>query len=367
VTHPSAIALPGRLLVHVRETDVDSVLLTVIESAPEAGLIVWGCGRLDIRRVRARFSGLVGHDAGLWRSVLATPANPLPRLGSHELTFFSADLDQYASPISAAGADFVLTPSGFVQPGAWSTLRALLSATRSERQDVITLVPTDAQMLDPTHRSRFADELAAAGRPLGLIFAAPSQPFAHPGRVAALRELLAALPDLTVLTTEYLVAADVVARGAATSVGFDRAMRWPIRPGDPNGAGMAKSWLPGLFLRELWESRSPSVYADWYASRSSSPRCGACARDVDDFEATPGDRLLIRRHNVHALMGVLADLRLAPDPPSLLRAERVAALQRHVDLHPFTARHQADPVLRRLAELDDGRGRQVLPSGGWSR
>jgi hypothetical protein len=369
VAQSTAAICPGRLLVHVSETDVDDELLTLIESTPESGLILWGSGASGLRRTRRRFRGLVGHDAGLWRSVLATPTNPLPGLGDpDELVLVPVDLDQYLGSIAAAGADFVLTPSGFVPAGAWSTLRALLSATaRTERRDVLTLVPTDAQMLDPAYRSQLTDELATTGRPLALVFAASSQPFGKPGRVAALRELLATLPGLTVLATEYLVASDVLVRGGTASVGFHRTLRCPVRPTDPDPDGMAKGWLPGLFLRELWENRSPSVYADWYAFRSSSPHCDPCGRDVDDFEPTSEDRLQIRRHNVHALMAVLADLRRSPDPASLLRTERAAALQRHVDLHPFTARHQTDPVLRRLAELDDGHGRQILPSGAWSR
>jgi hypothetical protein len=369
VVQPSAAARPGRLLLHLSGTDLERELLTLIESAPDSGLIVWGSGMSDLQRARRMFGGLVGQDAGLWRSRLATCANPLPGLGDpDDLTLIPVDLDQYASSIAAAGADFVLTPSGFVPAGAWSTLRTLLSAAaRTERRDVLTLVPTDAKMLDPAHRSRFADELAAAGRPLAVVFAASSQPFGQPGRIAALRELLSALPDLTVLATEYLVATDVLVQGGSASVGFHRALRCPLRPTDPDPGGIAKGWLPGLFLRELWESRSPSVYADWYAFRSSSPHCDLCGRDVDDFEPTSEDRRLIRRHNVHALIAVLADLRRTPDPASLLRAERAAALQRHVDLHPFTARHQTDPVLRRLAELDGGPGRQILPSGASSR
>lgn len=363
-----SLDIASRLFVHVNAADVDSVLLREVGSA-DTGLIVWGGGLSEVRQIRPAYGGPTGHDAGLWRSTLATPAQPLPGLGdSQELALFSTSLDQYASPIAGAGADFVLTPSGFVQAGEWATLRALLvAAACTDRQDVLTLVPTDAQMLDQVYLDRFLDELCTADRPLGLIFAGSTQPFAQPGRICALRTLMAALPGLAILATEYHLAADIIARGGSSSVGFDRALRRPIPPGSRNGNGMAKGWLPGLFLRALWETRGPSVYADWYASRPSSPHCVACGRDIDDFEATTEDRLLIKRHNVHTLMTLIRDLRAALDPVALLESERLAALRRHLELHPFSASHQTDPVLRRLVELDDGRGRLVLPSGAWSR
>jgi hypothetical protein len=355
--------------VHVNGTDVDAELLEVLQPEPATGVIISGLGDADIRRARLTYGGLLGHDAALWRRAQATVTDPLPGLGAAEdLTLFPVDLDDYARPIVKAEADVVFTPSGFVPAGAWSTLQALLAAgRRTTLPEVRTLVPTDVQMLDSPHRGRFAEELAAADRPLALVFAARSQPFGAPGRVASLRAIVAALPDLAVLATEYLVAADVMARGATASVGFDKALRCPSRPEAPGGGGIAKGWLPGYFLRELWESRSPSVYADWYAASATVPYCKACGRDVEDFEASTEDRLFIRRHNVHALVELLAGLRYAADPQSVLRSERMTALQRHVDLHQFTDHHQTDPVLRRLAELDDPRGRTVLPSGAWSR
>jgi hypothetical protein len=75
--------------------------------------------------------------------------------------------------------------------------------------------------------------------------------------------------------------------------------------------------VPGLFLRELWETRSPSVYADWFANRRA-PTCAACGgRSLDRFSSHPLDKQQVLRHNVHAWLDVLDEISGRPSANGL--------------------------------------------------
>lgn len=128
-----------------------------------------------------------------------------------------------------------------------------------------------------------------------------------------------------------------------------------------------KDFVPGLFLRDLWEHRSPSTYADWYAN-SPSPTCDECGgRALDEFGSDEADKQAVLCHNVHEWLGVhsrVCDL----DPVGrrlVLGEERADALAAHLNLRPATFRVEADPVLRELVELDDPQGRRTTPQGAW--
>lgn len=59
----------------------------------------------------------------------------------------------------------------------------------------------------------------------------------------------------------------------------------------------------------MWETRSPQIYADWYAN-SPTPTCEDCGgRDMTTFTEHPSDKQQIVDHNVHAWLGIHTEIR----------------------------------------------------------
>ncbi len=307
-------------------------------------------------------------DVGIWTSQVASHRSPTILCQPGALVPHMS-LDSWASPLLAAGATALATPSKFVRVGDWRSLRAVVEAgEETSLPEVLTLVATDAAMLDPPHQQRFIRVLKSTRRPLALVFAAKSRPLGGHGRPAGLRKVVSDVSGSILLAVEPIAAADAVSFGAgAVAIGMTGGLRQPRRPGDPGGGPNALNFTPGLFLRELWEHRSPDTYADWFAN-SLSPTCHVCGgRALDSFGRDPSDKEAVLRHNVHAWLGVHADLhgldlgarRL------MLAAERADALVAHLRLRPAAGYVEADSVLRQLVELDDPNGRRTTPQGAW--
>lgn len=292
-------------------------------------------------------------DVRSWSSA-ATVAEP---------SILPADVDthEWASSLLGLGASAVLTPSKFVPATDWDVLAAVVEDTRRfTRADVVSLIPTDAAMLDEPHVDRFCDIVRRARRPLAFRFAAQRRPFEKKGRAHALRRLLRAFPGAAIIGVEVLTAVDAMAHGAGmAAIGITSTYRKPFRPGDRGGA-FSPDRAPGMFLRDLWETRSPRVYSDWYAN-SPSPWCDTCDRAVDSFG--PDDRNAILEHTLHSWLGVWDDLAL------LSTAERADCL--HDEWGQAFLRHQeltgravtADPLLRQLLGPDDPGSPAALPIG----
>ena len=338
-------------------------------ASPASGIVVRNSSPLDaLARSRARgYPSRIVLDVGAWTTRVATRRSPTVLHAPGALTQIS--LDSWASDLLGAGADAVLTPGKFVPADHWAALRAVLDAgEETSLPGVITLVATDAAMLDSACLPAFSKILSGASRPLALLFAARDKPLARWGRPAALRQVVSAVPGCLLLGAEPIIAADAFARGASgAAIGISGGLRRPRRPGDQGGPNNAAGFVPGLFLRDLWEHRSPGIYADWYAN-SPSPTCGACGgRALDEFGCDEADKQAVLRHNVHAWLEVHAGLR-GLDPAgrrAALARERADALAAHLTLRPAAVTVEADPLLRRLAELDDPQGRQTTPQGAW--
>ena len=169
------------------------------------------------------------------------------------------------------------------------------------------------------------------------------------------------------VSTEVIVGVDVITRGGAAAIGLTGSLRRPRRPWDEGGAPPAKDFVPGLFLRELWETRSPRVYADWYANRQA-PTCTACGgRAIDRFTSHELDKRQVLRHNVHTWLEVLGEI--TSGTPSWARLwlaeERLRGLGAHNALSSVRTPVTADPMLRAYCELDDPHGRRLALNGSW--
>jgi hypothetical protein len=368
---PSA-ALGGRLLAYADEKTY-RIAAPLTRNHARSGLILRGQHVSTLTRL-LRAAGdrqILLADVASWAETNATVAVPwgVPRGDG----LFPMTLDDWARGLSDSGADYVLTPSFFVRDGDWAALRAVLECgATATRTAVLTLVATDGAMLDESRLPRFLETLAdhSGDRPLAFVFAGKTPPFARRGRVAGLRLLLAAHSGSLLLSADVAAATDALTQGAAASgIGVTGALRRPKGPGDDTGGGgNAADFAPGLFLRDIWEHRSPTIYADWYAN-SPSPTCAQCGgRALDTYTNRPADKDQILAHNVHAWLEVLTELtrRQAGAARSWLAGERRRALAAHLELRPGTANLAADPLLRWLCELDDPQQRRTRPTGAWT-
>lgn len=362
-------ALAGRFLAYTTKEHQD-LAMAATASSVASGIAVRDTSPLDVlRRARVRgYASPVLVDVGVWTTQVASSHSPTS-LDAPSALISRISLDSWASPLLRAGASVVLTPSKFVRLADWRSLRAVIAAGDSATlPEVVTLVATDAAMLDRSYLPRFIRELSRAERSVALIFAAKSKPLAHWGRPAGLRQVVSAIENCNLLAVEPVTAADVLSFGAsAAAIGMTGGLRRPRCPGDPKGGPDAHSFTPGLFLRDLWEHRSSGTYGDWFAN-SPSPTCHACGgRALDVFGSDEADKKAVLRHNVHAWLGVHADLRGQDciTQRRILGDERAAALAAHLSLRPASGHLEADPVLRQLVELDDPRGRRTTPQGAW--
>ena len=373
---PFGTLIAGRLLCHVAAHDGTDVALTdrvalVTRAHGASGLVVRGkCSIEVIRRQRSmapRQPLIV--DSMAWSQRVATADIPLDLPPPGDGGMFPISLDEWARGILRQGADGVMTPSAFVADGDWPALKAVLAAS-AEATDprVCTLVATDAAMLAAGRLQRFVELVAEqrGGRPLAFAFAAREAPLASVDRIAGLRMLLRAFPGSLVLAAEALAGTDVLACDGAAAIGLTSSLRRPSRPFDGGGPA-AKGWIPGMFLRELWETRSPAVYEDWYRNRRA-PTCIACGgRAADSFTDHPADKHAVLLHNVHAWLDVLTEMcaRDGGSRRSWLAADRLRGLEAHIDLPAARSSVEADKLLRALCELDDPEGRRTTATGAW--
>jgi len=360
---PPAVA--GRFLAYTTKEHED-IAIAGTQSSSVSGIVIRDRDpRAAVRRARsAGYQSSVIPDAGVWTRKLATLASPTALQAPDAL--LQVSLDSWASGLVTAGAGAVLTPSKFVSLADWTALQAVLRAgEETELPQVITLVATDAAMLSPSYVRTFV-ETVVTSRPMAFVFAAKDGPFNRRHRAAGLRYLMSRRPGSLLMATEPLAATDAYAHGAAgAAIGVGGGTRRPKRPGDQGGGPDAKDFMPGLFLRELWEHRTPGIYADWFAN-SPSPTCPDCNdRALDVFDKTDTDKRNVLCHNVHAWLAVFNELRVQT-PPEQRRwsaDEWLTALTAHLTLRPGVGTVGADLLLRQLVELDDPLGRRTTLQG----
>jgi len=367
----------GRLLCYVAPNNASD--LAVVHQAAAltgghagSGLVMRGPHTHDVLRSLGRAAPRssarqpVVVDPGNWTKTIATADVPLG-LPADEDVLIPLTLCEWAQSWFDAGADGLLTPSKFVQSEDWPALKAVLAAgAQASDPRVATLVATDAAMLDRPRLATFLDAVdeQRGGRPLAFVFAAGSAPLARTARMAGLRALLGAFPDSLVVGVEVLAATDVLVRGGDAAIGLLSSQRQPRRPQDTGGGPLSAGYRPGMFLRELWETRNPSIYADWYADRAA-PTCARCGgRTPDSFTTDAADKAAVLVHNVHAWLEVLSDLRWAGETArEWLVGERWRAHDAHRELGPPGSGVPVDALLAALCELDGPQGhRQAVPT-----
>ena len=302
-------------------------------------------------------------DTCQWSSKVATAERP------SELSDGLFGMDTLPAMLPPRRNIETLSPSRFVTLHDRAARQALLAETAClARTRVITFLPTDAAVLARPHLDHLLADLAATTpRQFAFLFAAARQPLANWERLTGLRSLLAAYPGSYILGADVLAGTDALAHGAAlVGVGAASSRRQPTRPKDPGGPPSV-GFLPGLWLRELFDTRSPLVFADWFANEPS-PYCHHCRRPLDLFDTTAGDKAAIIRHNVHAIADFVADMNRQPHHhrSAWLAQARVEAFERHLWLTAAARPIDADRALRALCEMDDPAHRSTTPAGQWT-
>ncbi|WP_148615479.1 hypothetical protein [Nocardioides rubriscoriae] len=315
-----------------------------------------------IQRQRHGLDLMADHRA--WGREKATPERPL---SFDEDIFGTTGWCEFNYPVTRGVR--VLGPSRFVKFNDFASLRAVLETSADLPSNVIPTVATEARMLNVAPRARFLDTIAHyQHRPTAFVFADKDHPLETYVRLAGIRQLLDTHPRVLLPYVEPLVASDALAHGAEwVGIGASSARRFPKRPGDKGGGPVSKGYLPGLFLRDYLEFRSPEVYAEWFAN-SASPVCGRCSRALDLFSTSPTDKAAIVRHNIHAMHEFLTALMEQPaaDRAAWLNGVRVEALDRHLVLAQRGGAIRTGETLRLLLELDDPQMRRLSPAGIWS-
>jgi hypothetical protein len=233
---------------------------------------------------------------------------------------------------------------------------------------LIPYVATDADVLRAKHLPAFMSVLQDSSlKRFAFLFAYKDQPFAQYDRLRGLRQLFANFPGSMLLGADVPVGTDAIVHGAGwVGIGASSSRRMERRPCDSGGGAFSADYLPGAWVRELMEMRSPSIYADWYAN-SPSPTCARCRRPLESYQPNLPDRSALIAHNLHGITDFATEILdiAEPDRADWLNTERVEAFLRHGRLTSVGSEINADRTLRFLCELDDPQYRATSPAGAW--
>lgn len=303
-------------------------------------------------------------DSRAWTTARATPDFPTA------ISDTLLDLDAWTDvTLEASGAQRLLAPGLFVALDDHASLREQLRLfAAADHPGLVPFVATDAEVLRAKHLPDFIGVLQASSLDrFAFLFAYKKHPLAHYDRLHGLRQLLAAFPGCTLVGADVPAGTDAIVHGASwVGIGASSSRRMERRPGDGGGGAFSADYLPGAWMRELMEMRSPSIYADWYAN-SVTPTCPRCRRPLESYQPTPQDKTLLIAHNLHGITDFAAEIFAVAESERAgwLDNERVEAFLRHGRLTPAGAKINADETLRRLCELDDPHYRMTSPAGVW--
>lgn len=319
----------------------------------------------EAQTLTAAHQGLrVTLDTRAWAAACATPDFPTA------ISDTLLDLDAWTdATLKAASAQRMLAPGLFVVLGDQASLREQLRLfAAADHPGLVPYIATDADVLRAKHLPDFVNVLRASSlERFAFLFAHKKHPLAQRERLDGLRQLLAAFPGCTLLGVDVPAGTDAIAHGAGwVGIGASSSRRMERRPGDGGGGAFSAGYLPGTWLRELMEMRSPSVYADWYAN-SATPTCSRCRRPLESYQSTPHDKTLLIVHNLHGITDFATEIFtvVESERAGWLNNERVEAFLRHGRLTSTGAKINADETLRRLCELDDPQYRTTSPTGAW--
>lgn len=271
----AASLLSGRVLIHARATDVEPLLGLV--NGTRSGLVLTGTvgARVAARRRKdLEVECPIIFDPAVYEKWRATPQ--IPFRGS-DVALAGRALDNFMREICKAGADAVLTPTGYVDAGDIASLAAVLDAAPALNPQAIISLPLDIIWLTYDWIDILIEMTSSTPSPKAIMLSElPRKPSAMKEILANLRLLAREVPQIGLFHTG-LTAFDMMAQGAlAGAIGSSSALRSLYPPNargfenKPRGEEFTDS--PQVLVSELVTYLPGNELADRFGN-SSSPIC----------------------------------------------------------------------------------------------
>ena len=326
-TLDAASLVSGKVLIHARATDVEYLLGLV--DGTRSGLVLTGTtgARVAARRRRdLEIECPILFDPAVYETWRATPQVPF-RGSSGALE--GRSLDNFLREICKAGADAVLTPTGYIDAADVASLAAVLDAAPALDPQSIISLPLDVTWLTYDWIDILIEMAASTPAPKAIMISGlPRRPSAAKEILANLRLVATEVPQVGLFRTD-LAAFDMLARGAlAGAIGSSNALR-RLNPPDERGS-MSKppteesADSPEVLVSELAAYLPGNVLAGRF---SHAPglicHCRHCGGRSLSRLVGKTEWLDARLHNFAVwtewLPGLLADASLTPRQLSWIR------------------------------------------------
>lgn len=308
----AAHVLSGRVLMHTRMTDVESLLPLV--NAELSGLVLARAegakSALRIRRILGSECPIV-IDPAAYELEMATQEEPFRLPGG---TLRSGSLNNFIRDLCGIGADAVLTPTRYIEAADVRSLEAVVSAASSLHPQAVLSLPIDIMWLSDEWARILIDLLGSSPVPKAFMLGGrPATPEGTAMMLANLRQLAETIPRFALFRAD-LAGLDLVARGAfAAAIGTSTALRQVTPPSKRPGARQATPEepgpAPGVLVRDLVTYMAGNELADHFGdARGPMCRCPHCQQRWLTTFLSRGDWRDARLHNVAVLMDWLPGL-----------------------------------------------------------
>lgn len=302
-------SISGRVLVAAGSQEqykYPELIKTEASSLDTTGLVVCGADAVaTMRRIRASHPDLfLVFDPPENDRFTATADDPFPQEGEPEDSLFSLPRATLVERIQSqidAGASVAMTPTGHIQAGDRSALRAAITETNKlKRDDFVVVLPLAPKWLVGPALKTVMAAVKRSTHPVAITLCdSNSDPMSHKGVLDGAHEL-AAMENPPMFHKTDLAGLDAMAHGAlAASVGVIASKRRGGVPGRPPFASRTKRGANVLIDDLLRFRRSLDMQDQWYASRAAPDcDCQVCdSQPIDRFTGEDYDCVIAAQHN----------------------------------------------------------------------
>lgn len=237
---------------------------------------------------------------------LATKDEPFPHDDPSIDALFTPTLSERLDAQLSAGASIALTPTGHVEVGDRTTLKAVFARTdKLDRDDTVVALQIRPQWLTGNHLQLVTAAINRSRHPVAITLCDErSDPMSHPGVLAAVREL-AALDKAPMFHRIDLGGIDAMSYGAlAASIGVLAGKRRGSVPGKKSHAYRSNKGA-NVHLYDLARfRRSMDIERDWYA-RIAPPDCTCAICDSRPVTRFGNDRDACKAATLHNALGII--------------------------------------------------------------
>lgn len=316
ITRNARTALTGRVLVvagaEVSASDAPPSQFPhlIHEADPTldaSGLVVGGSNWKEtlktIRRQNPDMFLMVDPPAN---DYLASEDNPFPHDEPNTDALFAPTLSERLEAQISAGASIALAPTGHVEVGDRTTLKAVFAETNNlVRDDTVVALQLRPQWLTGNHLQLVTAAIKRSRHPVAITLCDErSDPMSHPGVRAGVREL-AALENAPMFHKVDLGGIDAMSYGAlAATIGVLAGKRRGSIPGKKSYAYRSNKGA-NVHLYDLARfRRSMDIERDWYA-RIAPPGCTCTTCDGRPVTRFGNDRDACKEATLHNALGIV--------------------------------------------------------------